>query len=155
MARGGARPGSGRPAKGSPPREPKVYVPVPKPDPVPDAPRIERPDPAGNPVEMAEGLARRMLAELDATTLLLEEITSFVLIETLGDLTGKRRELMLRAISLPTRAATLKTLTAALKDTKPVAVGGKKEQQAAAAAEVARGRFSPAAPPRLVSVNGS
>ena len=106
MPRGGKRPGSGRPRK----------HPVPAIVAAPSA----APAPTPAPASLAEAVARardltgRLLNELDAVTAHLDELAHEILGETAGDKSAARRTAMMRAIGLPTRALTLKTLTGAM-----------------------------------------
>lgn len=107
-------------------------------------------------LEMSEDLARRMLDELDATTAIQEEIEAWVMAETEADRSGSRRAAMLKAVSLPTRALTLKTLVQSLTQAKGAeAPQGKKAAKTEKAQAVARGKFSPSAPPGLHVVKNS
>lgn len=147
--------------------------------PAPDAPAAEEavgevlpplqralPPPAGATVIDAEPtglvdhvllLARRQLEELDATTSQLDDIEDAIYEETKDDRDGKRRSAMLKAVSLPARTMTLKTIAQVL-ELAGVAGGkqklGKKEQKQGAAVEASRGRFAPRPPPKLVVDNG-
>lgn len=102
-------------------------------------------------------LARRQLEELDATTSQIDQIEEDIDGETAGDRDGRRRAAMLKAVSLPARTMTLKTIAQVL-ELAGVAGGkqklGKKEQRQGAAVEAGRGRFAPRPPPKLVVDNG-
>lgn len=131
-----------------PPADPEAELPE-----LPVLPYNPKPDESVSDIEYAEKLARRMLDELHESTLALGEMEDLIYRETAGDTDGRRRLAMLRAVSLPTRAATLKALTQTLTAARgPVAARppGKKEMQAEAAAKVASGKFSSSSPPRLV-----
>lgn len=99
-------------------------------------------------------LVRRMLDELDATTSHLDELEELIEAETAGDKDGRRRAGMLKAISLPTRAATLKTLLTAQAELERADAGGKKgkkEQAVEKARETSSGgKFRASAPPLRV-----
>lgn len=62
-----------------------------------------------------KGLAVRMLNELMASTSLVDELEDMIISETAGDRDSRRRQGMLRAVDLPARANTLKTLGLAVK----------------------------------------
>lgn len=94
MPRGGKRPGAGRPRK----------------------PRGAKPTGAlAGAIANAKDLTGRLLDELDAVTAHLGEIQDLIEIETIGDKDSRRREAMLKAVSLPARAGVLKTLVAAMR----------------------------------------
>ncbi|ACL58961.1 hypothetical protein [Methylobacterium nodulans] len=102
------------------------------------------------------GLVLRMLDELEATTAHLGEIEAAIIGETADDDGGRRREALLKAVSLPARAGTLKALALAAKTLAEAALpDGKKAQQADTAAKLAQGggRFAAPAPPKLVVSN--
>ena len=101
---------------------------------------------------LGKDLVRRMLDELDATTSHVGELEGLIEAETAGDRDGRRRAGMLKAISLATRANTLKQLIAAQTDAEKSDTGkvGKKEQQAAAAVQAGSGKFKASAPPLRV-----
>lgn len=108
------------------------------------------------PMDQTVELAKRMLGELDVTSMMQDEIEDLINKETEDDRDPRRRNAMLKAVSLPTRALTLKTiqqtLAAALEKSAP---GGKKEAKKEAAAEVSSttSRFGARQPPRLVANN--
>lgn len=108
-------------------------------------------------VEHVLHLAKRQLQELDATTSQLDHIEEAIYAETADDRDGRRRSAMLKAVSLPARTMTLKTIAQVL-ELAGVAGGkqklGKKEQKQGAAVEASRGRFAPRPPPKLVVDNG-
>lgn len=139
------------------PPEPEILPPPrrPPPPPVEDAAPLREavPQDAG---ELAEDLVHRMLVELDATTTQIDEIEAAIYEETHDDQNDRRRSAMLKAVSLPARAMTLKTLLqarAALTESGGKKAG-KKEQRQEAAATAARGKFAPPAPPKLVADHG-
>ncbi|WP_207458643.1 Lrp/AsnC family transcriptional regulator [Azospirillum sp. SYSU D00513] len=125
-------------------------------------PPLDRPlrsaDEVRDHVEHGREIASRMLDELDATTSHVGELAAMIEEETAEDRDGKRRNAMLKAISLPARAMTLKTLAQALAVMKEVAGGasGKKEEAKAQAENAAKpgNKFAPPAPPKLVVDNG-
>lgn len=61
-----------------------------------------------------KSLAKRMLSELLATTTNVGELEDLIISECAGDRDGRRRTAMLRAVDLPARAMTLKTLGQAM-----------------------------------------
>ncbi|WP_267386526.1 hypothetical protein [Sphingomonas sp. GC_Shp_3] len=115
---------------------------------------------AAEPVEAAaigergRQLVARMLDELDATTTHAGQLEEMIEAETTGDRDGNRRNGMLGAISLPSRAKTLKELVTALKTVNEAsAPQGKKAQRDEKAKAVGGGsRFAPIGPPRLAVV---
>lgn len=125
-----------------PPADPEAVLPD-----LPVLPHNPAPDASVPDIEYAEQLARRMLDELHESTLALGEMEDLIYKETAGDADGRRRMAMLKAVSLPTRAATLKALVQTLTAARPTVAArppGKKEQQAEAAGRVAGGgRFRP------------
>lgn len=109
-------------------------------------------------VEHGREIASRMLDELDATTSHVGELVTMIEEETADDRDGKRRNAMLKAISLPSRAMTLKIIMQALAVAKEVAgvgTGGKKEEAKVKAQEAAKpgNKFAPPAPPKLAVDN--
>jgi hypothetical protein len=110
-------------------------------------------------VEHAREIAGRMLDELDTVTSHVGELEQLIEIETEEDENGRRRAAMMKAISLPARSMTLKTIMQALAVAKEVAGvgtgGGKKEEAKAKAQEAAKpgNKFAPPAPPRLAVDN--
>ncbi|MFT8245208.1 terminase [Roseomonas sp. BN140053] len=103
-------------------------------------------------------LALRLLSELDLATSCQDEIEDAINDETRNDKDGQRRALMMKAVSLPARVMTLKTLAqvvAVLRDAGQGAEKGKKQQRQENAQKAASGRFAPPAPPKLVVNNGS
>ncbi|MBY6265561.1 hypothetical protein EI613_27105 [Azospirillum sp. 412522] len=111
------------------------------------------------PVAHAREIAGRMLDELDTVTSHVGELEQLIEVETADDRDGRRRAAMLKAISLPARSMTLKTIMQALAVAKEVAGvgigGGKKEEAKAKAQEAAKpgNKFAPPAPPRLAVDN--
>jgi len=107
-----------------------------------------------DPLKIGRDLALRLLDELDATTSHIGEIEDLIEDETHEDANTRRRTAMMRAVSLPARSMTLKTIAQALGALKDVeGEKGKKEQREDAAREAARGKFAPPAPPKLVVDN--
>ncbi len=116
------------------------------------------PPPPTNPDEVRDadaianggrGLVDRMLDELDVTTSRRGELEDMIVAATDDDEDDARRDAMMRAVSLPGRANTLKTLALALKTLNEAAAPqGKKAAEQAEADEMAA-RFRPLGPPRL------
>lgn len=97
-----------------------------------------------------------MLQELDGLTANLGAIEDAIHEETRDDQNGRRRRAMLQAVSLPTRALTLKTIARALAVLREADLGarkGKKQQREENAQKAATGRFATPAPPKLVVNN--
>jgi hypothetical protein len=61
-------------------------------------------------------LTLRLLDELDGTTAYVGEIEAMIVDETAGDRSTQRRNAMLKAVSLPSRAGVIKDLSAAAKN---------------------------------------
>ena len=109
---------------------------------------------AGQIAERGRQLVARLLDELDATTTHQGELEELIEAECEGDRDGKRRDGMLGAVSLPSRAKTLKELATALKTVNEAgAPQGVKAARQEAAREVAAGsRFRPVGTPQLRAV---
>jgi hypothetical protein len=101
--------------------------------------------------DRARGIAGRMLDELESVTSHLGEFEELICNEE-GD--PRRRQALLKAISLPERASTLKNLATAMKTLNEAAApaGGKKEEAQRAAEGIAN-KFGTRTPPRLVADN--
>jgi len=101
-------------------------------------------------------LAERMTDELEEITAHQGEISEAIEIETMDDENPRRKEAMLKAISHPIRANSLKTIaqTVALLGGRGSSKKGKKEQLKDAAETASSGRFSPMHQPKLVVNNG-
>lgn len=98
-------------------------------------------------VERGRELADRMLDELDSVTSRQGELEDMIDEATAGDESPRRRDAMMRAVSLPMRANTLKTIAQALKTfAETGAPEGKKAQRQAEAEEVG-GIFAAPTPP--------
>jgi hypothetical protein len=138
MSRGGARDGAGRPSK------------------------------LAKAIDRAKDLTQRLLDELDAVTTYTEEIEQLIMLDTIADKDGgRRRQAMLRAVALSSRAGTLKQLLAATRSWAELELalvarkkhekeagapvghiaGGKRAERAAAARGASIGKFAPPAPP--------
>lgn len=104
---------------------------------------------------MLMDLAERMLEELHQVTTSAGELEALILAETKDDRDSKRRTAMLKVVSLPIRANTLKTISQILIHTKGIVSSdvssNKKEQNAERAKEVTKGRFAPGKPPILLN----
>lgn len=127
----------------------RALVPQPPPPPPSD------PDQPATPAEIADSgrdLVSRMLDELDVITSQRGELEDIIVAATEGDDEDDRRAAMQRAISLPSRANTMKTLALALKTLNEAAAPqGKKAAQQERANEIAS-RFRPVGPPKLKAV---
>jgi hypothetical protein len=119
---------------------------------------IERPapsasvDPSTVP-DRARGLAGRMLDELDTVTAHHGELEEMISVE---ESDPRRRNALLKAISLPERAMTLKNISQTLKTLNEAAdAGGKKAQRQARAEKGASGgKFAAPNGPKLIVSNG-
>lgn len=113
--------------------------------------------PATEPVELADkarALAGRMMDELDAITSLHGELEDMICAE---ESDPRRRQALLKSISLGERAKTLKDLSATMKTVNEAAAPeGKKAQKQANAEKAAAGdnKFAPRSRPMLVASNG-
>lgn len=128
------------------------------------APIVERirPKEGAEPVrpeailDRGRDLVVRMMDELEVTTSYIDEMEEQILSDTKGKNDGPRREAMLKAVSLSTRAGTLKNLALAAKTLAEGNVpDGKKKQRQAGADEStsAGGKFAQRSGPRLVASN--
>lgn len=103
--------------------------------------------------DSGRGLVARMLDELDVVTSRRGELEDLIEAATDGDDDDDRRVAMERAVSLPARANTMKTLALALKALNEAsAPQGKKAAAQDKADQVAR-RLRPIGPPTLHAVN--
>jgi hypothetical protein len=95
-----------------------------------------------------------MLDELDVVTSRRGELEDMIVAATEGDEEDGRRDAMLRALSLPSRAGTMKTLALALKTLNEASApqGKKAAQQERANAVGGASRFAALGPPRLKAV---
>jgi hypothetical protein len=109
-------------------------------------------------VTRGRDIVGRLMDELSSVTANYGEIEEMILAETEGDENDKRRDAMLKAVSLSSRAGVARNLATAFKTLQESGAGGKKgkkEQQAEAAQEIASaGRFAPRRTPKLVVDNG-
>lgn len=103
--------------------------------------------------DRARGIAGRLMDELEAVTAHHGELEDMICAE---ESDPRRRQALLKAISLPERAMTLKNLSTTLKTLNETAApAGKKEQRQQAAENVAGGgKFAPRSGPRLAVNNG-
>lgn len=112
----------------------------------------DRPVDAGEIVDGGRALAARMLDELDIVTSRRGELEDMIVAATDDDRDDSRRDAMMKAVSLPMRANTLKTIAAALKALgEASAPQGKKAARQEKADEIAS-RFRPIGPPTLKAV---
>ena len=122
----------------------------------PPPPRSDPDEPvdASAVADGGRGLVSRMLDELDVTTSRRGELEDLIISATEGDEEDARRDAMLRAISLPGRANTLKTLALALKTLNEAAAPQGKKAQAQERANAIGGgsRFAAMGPPTLKAV---
>lgn len=102
--------------------------------------------------DRGRGLIGRMLDELDATTSHIGELEEAICDATADDQSSRRQDAMLGAISLGSRAKTLKELATAFKTLNEAAAPqGKKAQQQEKAEKIAN-RFRGVGPPTLKAV---
>lgn len=120
----------------------------PPPPPVSDP---EKPRDAAGIADDGRGLVARMLDELNVVTSRRGELEDMIIDATDGDDDEAKRNSMMRAVSLPMRASTMKTLALALKTLNEAsAPQGKKAAQNEKAKEIAGGsRFAALGPPGL------
>lgn len=127
-------------------REPDRQPPPPPPT------NPEAPIDAAAIADGGRGLVARMLDELDVATSRRGELEDMIVAATAGDDEDDQRVAMMRAISLPSRANTMKALAVALKTLNEAAAPqGKKAAQQTRANEIA-GRFRGVGPPTLKAV---
>lgn len=100
----------------------------------------------------ADDLLQRMLDELDTVTSHIGELEELIELETGGDRDDRRRAAMMKAVSLPVRANTLKLLLMAQADAAPEGKKGKKEQLLEKAKGASGGKFGASAAPGLRAV---
>lgn len=100
--------------------------------------------------DRARDIAWRLLDELDTMTLNIGQLEEMIETE---ESDPRRRQALLKALSVGERAMTLKNITAAMKTINEAAApAGKKEQRQRAAEEVG-GKFDVRQPPRLAVDN--
>ncbi|MTK11873.1 MAG: hypothetical protein F8N39_07245 [Clostridiaceae bacterium] len=109
----------------------------------------------GTFIERARREAETLLTELEDARRHLDLIEFAIDEETKDDVNGRRRSMMLKAVSLPSRTLTFKTLAQALNTIAEIeGAKGKKEQTLDRAKATAVGRFAaPAPPPKLAIDN--
>lgn len=130
-----------------------ALTPLPLPPPSRALMRRDRPDTAGmDDPTLANDLLRRMLDELDTVTSHIGELEELIELETGGDRDDRRRAAMMKAVSLPVRANTLKLLLMAQADAAPEGKKGKKEQLLEKAKGASSGKFGASAAPGLRAV---
>jgi transposase len=113
--------------------------------------RRDAPETAGlDDPTLANNLLRRMLDELDTVTSHIGELEELIELETHDDRDDRRRAAMMKAVSLPVRANTLKLLLMAQADAAPEGKKGKKELLQEAAVVAGKGKFKSSAPPLQV-----
>ena len=117
--------------------------------------RRDAPETAGmDDPTLANNLLRRMLDELDTVTSHIGELEELIELETHDDRDDRRRAAMMKAVSLPVRANTLKLLLMAQADAAPEGKKGKKELLQEAAVVAGKGKFKSSAPPLKVVGSG-
>ncbi|WP_380925457.1 hypothetical protein [Sphingomonas leidyi] len=139
--------GWSRPVRTANRREPERSPPPP--------PRIDPEAPRDHAAiaDDGRGLVGRMLDELDTLTSRRGELEDIIIEATDGDDDDAKRDAMMKALSLPSRANTMKTLALALKTLNEAsAPQGKKAAAQEKAQEVGR-RFAPIGPPSLKAVS--
>ena len=111
----------------------------------------DKPIDAASVADGGRGLVSRMLDELDVITSRRGELEDMIIDATDNDDEDARRDSMMKAVSLPVRANTMKTLALALKTLNEAsAPQGKKAAAQDRAREVAGGnRFRPVGTPSL------
>jgi len=120
--------------------------------PPPPASDPEKPREPGTIADDGRALIARMLDELDVVTSQRGELEDMIVEATDNDDGDARRNAMLKAVSLPERSNTLKTLALALKTLNEAAAPqGKKAAAQEKANQVGR-RFTPIGPPTLKAV---
>lgn len=137
------------PKKVRTPPETAAFAPPPAPiDPA-------RPADSADIADTSRSLVARMLEELDVVTSRRGELEELITDATDGDDDEARREAMLKAVSLPGRANTIKTLALALKTINEASApqGKKAAAQEKANAIGGGSRFAGMGPPKLKSVS--
>lgn len=132
-----------------------ALTPPPPPAPPRELMRRDAPATAGmDDPTLANNLLRRMLDELDTVTSHIGELEELIELETHSDRDDRRRAAMMKAVSLPVRANTLKLLLMAQADAAPEGKKGKKELLQEAAVVAGKGKFKSSAPPGALRVVG-
>ena len=122
----------------------------------PPAPHRSDPDKPRENAGIADdgrNLVARMLDELDAVTSRPGELEELIIEATDGDESDARRDAMMKAVSLPTRANTLKTLALSLKALSEAAAPQGKKAAAQDKADEINSRLRGIGPPTLRAVN--
>lgn len=112
----------------------------------------ERPLAAGEIADSGRSLVARMLDELDVVTSRRGELEDLIIEATDGDEDDAKRDSLMRAVSLPGRANTLKTLALALKTINEASAPQGKKAAKQERADAVAGRFRPIGPPSLKAV---
>ncbi len=128
-----------------------------EPEPAPPPPPPSDPENPREPTAIADdgrNLVGRMLDELDAVTSRRGELEDMIVSATEDDQDDSRRNAMMKALSLPSRANTMKTLALALKTLNEASApqGKKAAQQEKAKAIGGGSRFAALGPPTLKAV---
>lgn len=100
--------------------------------------------------DRAKGIAGRLMDELESVTAFVGELEDMICAE---ESDPRRRQALLKALSLGERAMTLKNLSTTLKTLNEVQAPEGKKAQRQAAAENVGGRFAAPTPPKLVVDN--
>jgi hypothetical protein len=101
-------------------------------------------------VQQGRDIAGRMLSELDAVTTHGAELEEMIFSE---ESNPRRRQALIRALSLSERATTLKNLTSAMKTLAEAGAPQGKKAERDEAAKGVGGKFGVRQPPRLVVDN--
>lgn len=116
--------------------------------------------PSGEPEDLlvkGREIVGRLMDELSSVTSNIGELEELIFAETAADENDKRRDAMLKAVSLSSRSGVARNLATAFKTLQESGAGaakGKKEQTQDAAQEIASsGKFAPRRAPKLVVNN--
>jgi hypothetical protein len=134
-------------------REPvRTLLPVPRPAPAEPRAPAEPVEPA-TIVDHGRQLVARMFDELDAMTSYQNELEELIEVATANDEDDRRRDAMLKAVSLPARSQIAKNLAATLKTINEAGgpAKGKKAQQQDRAAAVGRKFGAIGAPTKTIN----
>lgn len=142
-------------AKWERPVAPRKRVQLERQPPPPLATDPEQPLDAASIADGGRSLVSRMLDELDVVTTRRGQLEEMIEAATDGDKDDDRRIAMMRAVDLPTRANTMKTLALALKTLNEASApqGKKAAQQERANAVGGASRFTALGPPRPRALN--
>lgn len=135
-----------------PVRTPAKRAPVRTLTPAPPPADPDKPVDAATIADGGRGLVARMLDELDVTTSQRGELEDMIVAATDGDDEDARRDAMMRAVSLPSRANTMKTLALALKTLNEASAPQGKKAAAQDRANAVADRFKGVGPPKLKAV---